>query len=380
MQRVHVDLMGPFVKSGHYTYLLSAICPFTKYLVCVPIADKTALNVAKALVKHLFLVYGQCDLLFTDQGKEFCNEVLNNVCRLMGIQKSSTSGYRPSSDGAVEKVQGTISTIIAKMVHRNQKNWAEIVPYVTFAYNTSIHSVTRYSPFFLMFLRDPITAIDFQLEQPSPATPTDLDEFTELLLKRMREAHEIVGDQLQAAFARNKRRYDARVRHIQIKEGDYVWFFLPRIKPGLMKKWQHRTDGPFKIIKKLNEVNFVLQKFPTAKPFIAHIDRMRLFKGQLPAVWQRVENTEVWPPEKLTSSVDQGRKMAGIRQVSRNASSCSTHLVPGIQQRASQGAGPRSTAPGAVQACLRGESGDVSRDGLRETYDGPARGEFDPFQ
>jgi hypothetical protein len=52
-QRIHVDLMGLFVRSRRYKYLLSAICPFSKYLVCVPIADKTALNVAKALVKHV---------------------------------------------------------------------------------------------------------------------------------------------------------------------------------------------------------------------------------------------------------------------------------------------------------------------------------------
>jgi hypothetical protein len=32
-QRIHVDLMGPFVRSGHYKYLLSAICPFSKYLM-----------------------------------------------------------------------------------------------------------------------------------------------------------------------------------------------------------------------------------------------------------------------------------------------------------------------------------------------------------
>jgi len=38
---------GSIVKSGHYKYLLSAICPFTKYLVCVPIADKTAVNVQR---------------------------------------------------------------------------------------------------------------------------------------------------------------------------------------------------------------------------------------------------------------------------------------------------------------------------------------------
>jgi len=34
------------------------MCPFSKYLIAVPLLDKSAVNVAKALVKHIFFVYG----------------------------------------------------------------------------------------------------------------------------------------------------------------------------------------------------------------------------------------------------------------------------------------------------------------------------------
>jgi len=57
MQKVHVDLVGPFPTSKRrYKYLLTAICGFTKYLVCVPIRDKVSVTVANALMKHLYLV------------------------------------------------------------------------------------------------------------------------------------------------------------------------------------------------------------------------------------------------------------------------------------------------------------------------------------
>ena len=286
MQRLHVDLMGPLVKSRHYKYLMSAVCPFSKYLIAVPLPDKSAVNVAKALVKHVFFVYGAVEFCFTDRGKEFENEVLHNVCKILGVHKSCTTGYRPNSDGAVEKTQAAISSIFAKTVKYHQKDWAELVPYVAFAYNTAVHSVTKYSPFFLMFGRNPTTGIDWQLEHPSPAEIQPVDEFSERMRAHVREAHETVSEQLKSAFVRNKTRYDARVKAVQFKPGEFVWFFSPRKKQGLARKWQLMTSGPFKVIRRVNLVNYVIQKTPRSNVFICHVDRMRKFNGQLPRCWE----------------------------------------------------------------------------------------------
>ena len=309
MQRLHVDLMGPLVKSRHYKYLMSAVCPFSKYLIAVPLPDKSAVNVAKALVKHVFFIYGAVEFCFTDRGKEFENEVLRNVCQILGIHKSCTTGYRPNSDGAVEKTQATISSIFAKTVKSHQKDWSDLVPYVTFAYNTAVHSVTKHTPFYLMFARHPITGIDWQLEHPSPAEVQDVDEFSEQMRKRMREAHEIVAEQLKCAFVRNKARYDARVKAIQFKAEDFVWFFSPRKKQGVSRKWQLMTSGPYKVVRRVNMVNYVIQKTPRSTPFICHVDRLRRFEGELPRCWN----------EAVTESLPSTSSELGLLQPFRAA-------------------------------------------------------------
>jgi len=52
MQKVHVELVGPFPTSqSGYKYLLTAICGFSKYLICVPIRDKVSRTVANVLMK-----------------------------------------------------------------------------------------------------------------------------------------------------------------------------------------------------------------------------------------------------------------------------------------------------------------------------------------
>jgi len=238
---------------------------------------------------------GAVEFCFSDRGTELENEVLQNVCQILGIHKSCTTGYRPNSDGAVEKTQATISSIFAKTVKSHQKDWSDLVPYVTFAYNTAVHSVTKHTPFYLMFGRHPITGIDWQLEHPSPAEVQDVDMFSERMRERMRVAHELVAEQLKCAFLRNKTRYVARVKAIQFKSGDFVWFFSPRKKQGLSRTWQLMTVGSNKVVRTVNLVNYVIQKIPKSKPFICHIDRLRKFTGDIPRCWTADTANEVQP-------------------------------------------------------------------------------------
>ncbi|KAE8961026.1 hypothetical protein PR001_g30176 [Phytophthora rubi] len=43
------------------------------------------------------------------------------------------------------------------------------------------------------------------------------------------------------------------------KEGDQVWLFMERVKPGLTKKLAHRWHGPFRIKKKVEEFAYELE-------------------------------------------------------------------------------------------------------------------------
>ena len=154
MQKVHVDLVGPFPTSKRgYKYLLTTICGFTKYLV--PIRDKVSATVAKALMKHLYLVYGPPEILVHDQGGEFWSDVMTRLA----VQPSKITSHRPNSNGVVERVHSMLHSMFGKLVNDNQRNWCELVPYVTYAYNIASHGTTSFSPFYLMYLRRARTPI-----------------------------------------------------------------------------------------------------------------------------------------------------------------------------------------------------------------------------
>ena len=99
-----------------------------------------------------------------------------NIADLFVIQLNRTTAYRPSSNGAVERVHRTINAIFAKMVDENQRNWCELTPYVTFAYNTSYHSSTTFSLFYLLYLREARIRIDLVMANVGEAVPAVWDD------------------------------------------------------------------------------------------------------------------------------------------------------------------------------------------------------------
>jgi len=154
MQKVHVDLVGPFPTSQRgYKYLLTAICGFSKYLICVPIRDKVNRMVANVLMKQLYLVHGPPEILVHDKGGEFSSKVMRQLANLLEIQPTKITSHRPSINGVIERVHATLHSMFGKLVTKNQRDWWELTPYVTYAYNTTIHSATGFSPFYLMHFR-----------------------------------------------------------------------------------------------------------------------------------------------------------------------------------------------------------------------------------
>ena len=70
-------------------------------MILMPLHDKTAISVAKAIMENVFLRFGAGELL-TDNGCEFRNDLLSEICRLMGVAQ------QPMKPGLMEHVRGAM--------------------------------------------------------------------------------------------------------------------------------------------------------------------------------------------------------------------------------------------------------------------------------
>jgi hypothetical protein len=61
------------------------------------------------------------------------------------------STSHPQTDGQTEVVNRTLSTILQAVLKTNLKSWEECLPHIEFAYNRSVHSTMKVSPFQVVY-------------------------------------------------------------------------------------------------------------------------------------------------------------------------------------------------------------------------------------
>ena len=92
---------------------------------------------------------------------------MSNVCSLLGIHKSRTTAYHPQRDGLVEQFNRTLLSMLATCAQQHPSSWENHLQKVCFAYNSSEHPTTGYSPFFLMYGQEARLPVDLMFG-PSP--------------------------------------------------------------------------------------------------------------------------------------------------------------------------------------------------------------------
>ena len=210
---------------------------------------------------------------------------MRDLAKTLEIQPTKTTSHRPSANGMIERVHATLHAMFAKTVEDSQRDWPEVVPFISYAYNTAYHSSTTFSPFYLMFMRQPKTPVELTIGEPTAAAVRTEIEFVEETAAQMRSAHALVREHMRNGFDKAKKHYDSRVKSSRFTEGQLIWYFLPKIIKGRNRKWELGNKGPYRIVRRINEVNYVIQRTPRTQPLIAHIDQLTAYTGETPACW-----------------------------------------------------------------------------------------------
>jgi transposase InsO family protein len=162
---IHIDLWNPGLESTRgEQYVLSVRDHCTKYVVLIPISDKSARSVARALMNGVFLVNGFPEKIVSDCGTEFVNSLNKQLCSLVGVSHRLTSPYHPAANGLVERVHRELGVILRCL--KSGEHWDTDLPSVAYAINTSVTRTTQQTPFFLMFGRHPRTVVDILVDYP----------------------------------------------------------------------------------------------------------------------------------------------------------------------------------------------------------------------
>ena len=278
-EKITWDIMGPLPASERGNlYILVVTDVFSKWVEAFAIRNTVATTLARVLVDEVICRYGVPKSIHSDQGANLCGEVVQGICNLLKIDRTRTSAYHPMGNGQVERFNRTVEAMLAKMVKESQRDWDRHLQKALFAYRTSLHETTGFTPYHLNFGRSPTLPIDVVVGQPSQAYPS-YPEFVQDTHNQLHLAYQCTRERLHAAHQRQKQAHDRKSSGEKLRVGDRVWLYNPAIKQGRTKKFANLWRGPYTIVDKTGPVNYRIQLIGGSQTLIVHYNRIKLCYG-----------------------------------------------------------------------------------------------------
>lgn len=154
-QHVAIDVVGPLplTKNGN-KYLLTFQDIFTKYPEAIPMPDQTVETIAKKFVEKIICRHGCPERITSDLGSVFTSDLFKEICKLLKIQRINTTAYHPQANGVVERSHRTLMGFLSHFVNKDHNDWDEWIEFALMTYRATPHSVTKYSPYYLIHGRE----------------------------------------------------------------------------------------------------------------------------------------------------------------------------------------------------------------------------------
>ena len=135
-------------------------------------------------------------------------------------------------------------------------SWEECLPHAEFAYNRAKHRMTARSPFMVVYGFEPLTALDILPLPLHERVNMDMDKRAEYIKK----LHEDTRTTLEKHVLREASSINKSKKAMIFQEGDLVWIHLrkDRLPTERNSKLKPRGDGPFKVLKRINDNAYVI--------------------------------------------------------------------------------------------------------------------------
>lgn len=213
---------------------------FTKYAVAIPTPNQKARTVAKCLWEHFFVHYGIPERLHSDQGPDFESRTIRELCEIAGIHKIRTTPYHPRGN-PVERFNRTLLDMLGTLTEQEKHHWRDFVKPLVHAYNCTKNDATGFSPYELMFGRQPRLPVDLAFGLPLINDKADShSQYIQKLKSHLEESYKMATENSQKLMDRNKLRFDHHVTPSELSIGDRVLVRNVRIrgKQKLADKWE----------------------------------------------------------------------------------------------------------------------------------------------
>ena len=275
---VGLDLVGPLpITERGNRYLAVIVDMATRFCLIEAIPNKSGQIVAETIRSKVFKIFGSPQVILTDNGTEFRNEIFNALCDLYQTSHRTTCAYHPASNGLVERTNGQIGRVLRTvLLEKGGPDWDETLSEVNLSINTTYNRTIGDTSHYALFGYDPRGPVE-ELEEVGTRVTWAQDEARKRRLAVLRaetkKAIEQAAEQSQTWT--NKKRKDKDLR-----EDDRV--FIKNHTPDPGRKLAAATTGPYLVREVTKRGKILVEDLLTHKQKHVHEDHVIRAGGKEP--------------------------------------------------------------------------------------------------
>src|SRR5690606_13615338 len=206
---IGMDFLGPFPRSDSgMRYIIVCVDYLTRFAETKAVRHATSSAVADFYLRRIVLRHGSPRIIISDRGKAFVSRFLSDVFRIYQSVHRRTTAYHPQCNGLTERFNHTLADMLSMYVNTAHSNWDTILPFVTYAYNTSVQASSGFTPFRLVYGREALTPLDALLSSSSSFQSSD--PRSQSYVDAARDARDLAREALITSQELQRRYYNSR--------------------------------------------------------------------------------------------------------------------------------------------------------------------------
>ena len=264
---VTIDWISKLPKSKEpgtkeeFDSILVATDKLTKFAKFIPYREASdAETLAYWFLKEIVANHGMPEGVISDRDKLLTSKFWQSLMKQLGSQSKMSTAYHPETNGQTERMNQTLEQYLRFYLSYSQDDWVELLPLAQFAVNSAPSETTGITPFEALYGYTP-EAYHPAKEDDHPA------QSAKQRVELMKEIHKQLREDIRfIAYKVAKYRDGNRLSAPTFREGDKVFLQRKNLRTTRpSRKLDHKKVGPFKIKRKISEVNFELELPKTMK-------------------------------------------------------------------------------------------------------------------
>jgi len=251
-ERWALDFRGPInPPSNQRVYILVCTDYMTKWVEAKTLIKANEESVLTFLFEEIFVRFELPRELVTDGGPHFNSYGFKDTLQKYHIKHKMTTPYHPHANGQVESTNKVIKAILTKTIKENRRDWFQRLPEALWAYRTTWRNTTRFSPYELVFGRNVVFPIEFEIKTLRTALDVNLDlnDAQTARLQQLQELDEKILDAIhQTTLVQQQRTrwHDRTIKKKQFQKGDWALLYDSRFEK-FQGKLRTRWLGPYEV-------------------------------------------------------------------------------------------------------------------------------------